>query len=349
MKKLLCLVLCAVLLCPALAAGASAATVVRSPQNLTVNGKPANCEKYNIDGSNYFKLRDIAFLLMGTESEFGVAWDPAANSIIIAIGLPYEPVGGELIVGEDKSASAQPSSQSLWFLDAPVNDLSVYNIGGNNFFKLRDLGNLLGFSVDFDPATNTAIVETPDYYDNSETQYSAFMSIWDWLQVNYTDEEDGTKEYYDAYDFDDGDSVEYELIAADLSDGTRTLAVISTYYYADGDADQTWIFLEPDTESFLCSYDYFVGGDVVLESPDFSGTIDLDPTTFCGWQPMAYDNVEGQYVGLEGYDFWTWGSQSIANTLIWLDDLLSSTPELADSASIYDFGFTPMALFLEAP
>ena len=36
--------------------------------------------------------------------------------------------------------------------------LSVYNIGGNNYFKLRDLGDALGFTVDYDADSNTAIV-----------------------------------------------------------------------------------------------------------------------------------------------------------------------------------------------
>lgn len=37
-------------------------------------------------------------------------------------------------------------------------NLSVYNIGGSNFFQLRELGTALGFTVDYDAATNTAIV-----------------------------------------------------------------------------------------------------------------------------------------------------------------------------------------------
>ena len=39
-----------------------------------------------------------------------------------------------------------------------VDGLSIYNIGGNNYFKLRDLGNALGFTVDYNADSNTAIV-----------------------------------------------------------------------------------------------------------------------------------------------------------------------------------------------
>ena len=47
----------------------------RSTQKLTVDGEKISCEKYNIDGSNYFKLRDLAYLLNGTGSQFSVGWN----------------------------------------------------------------------------------------------------------------------------------------------------------------------------------------------------------------------------------------------------------------------------------
>ena len=35
---------------------------------------------------------------------------------------------------------------------------AMYRIGGNNYFKLRELGDLLGFEVGYDAATNTAMI-----------------------------------------------------------------------------------------------------------------------------------------------------------------------------------------------
>ena len=35
-----------------------------------------------------------------------------------------------------------------------------YNINDNNYFKLRDLGDALGFTVDYDADSNTAIVSS---------------------------------------------------------------------------------------------------------------------------------------------------------------------------------------------
>ena len=157
-KKALSLALVLCLLLALLPASASAAAVVLSPQNLMVDGKAVQCEKYNIDGSNYFKLRDLACLLMGTPAQFGVGYDANYNSVIIVPGMPYEPNGTELAVGADNSATAVPSPQSVTIGNASAAGLSIYNIGGSNFFKLRDLGTALGFTVDYDAATNTAIV-----------------------------------------------------------------------------------------------------------------------------------------------------------------------------------------------
>ncbi len=134
--------------------------VVRSPQNLSVDGAKKDVEKYNIDGSNYFKLRDIAYLLNGTGSRFSVGWDAETGTVSIVTGEAYEPNGSEMIVGSDKSATAVPSAQTIRINGVVRTDLSVFNLDGNNFFKLRDLGEALGFDVDYDPDTNTAIIQS---------------------------------------------------------------------------------------------------------------------------------------------------------------------------------------------
>lgn len=155
MKRFVALLIAVVLMCSLCVSGV-AANVVRTSQKLMVDGSYVNCEIYNIDGSNYFKLRDLAYILNGTGSQFAVGYNAATRTVTVETGADYVPNGSELVIGEDKSALAVPSTQTIWIDGAPNSGLSAYNIGGNNFFKLRDLGNAVGFEVDYDAAGHDA-------------------------------------------------------------------------------------------------------------------------------------------------------------------------------------------------
>jgi len=126
---------------------------------VTINGAPISFAAYNIAGANYFRLRDVAYALNGTGSQFNVAWSESANAITILPGQAYIPIGGEMAAGSSASVTATPAEASV-LLDATPANLTAYNIGGSNFFMLRDLGNLLGFFVIWDAAANTIQVTT---------------------------------------------------------------------------------------------------------------------------------------------------------------------------------------------
>ena len=167
---------------------AGAADVRRSSQALEVNGQEVRCEAYNIDGSNYFKLRDVAMLLTDTGSRFSVSYDGEKQAVMIATGSPYSPIGGELEAGEDMSATAQPTRQRIFIDGAERADLGAWNIGGekgSNYFKLRDLGEALGFHVDYDEDTKTILVR------------SRFQPG----QARLTETEDAGREYLDKIIF----------------------------------------------------------------------------------------------------------------------------------------------------
>ena len=163
MKRLLTSLLCLAFIL-GLVPAARAAQATPSPQTLTVEGEAVTCDKYNIDGSNYFKLRDLAYLLNGTTAQFAVYWDAQTATVSIETGLPYDPDGTELVLpAADLSAAAEKSEQTIRVNGVVCRDLSVYNIGGNNFFQLRELGRLLGFAVDYDARTDTAMVSSEPF------------------------------------------------------------------------------------------------------------------------------------------------------------------------------------------
>ena len=166
--KTLALALILVLLV-SLCAPAFAATTVLSPQKLTVDGKDIACEKYNIDGRNYFMLRDLAALLTGTPSQFNVDYDADKNAVVITTGEAYTADGSELKAGVDNSASAVASPQTVIIDGETVSGLTAYNIGGHNFFQLRELGKTLHFYVHYDEATNTAKVDASEEDEDWDT------------------------------------------------------------------------------------------------------------------------------------------------------------------------------------
>ena len=128
-------------------------------QGLKIDGAEKTAEIYNINDENYFKLRDIAMLLNGTDAQFEVVYDPETDAITVETGKAYTPVGGELEPHADRSASIVASPQTLT-VDGAAAHLTAFNLEGNNFFRLRDLGRALGFDVDCDEAANTMLVTT---------------------------------------------------------------------------------------------------------------------------------------------------------------------------------------------
>jgi len=137
-----------------------AADVVKSPQKITVDGETVTCDVYNIDGNNYFKLRDVAAMLNGTGSGFSVDWNEKTETVTITTGAAYKLIGGEMKNGTDKSDTARKSSQKIIIDGETDKSMSVYNIGDNNYFKLRELGNALDFDVDYDEKNDTVVVNS---------------------------------------------------------------------------------------------------------------------------------------------------------------------------------------------
>lgn len=125
-------------------------------QGLYVNGEYKTIQTYNLNDYNYIKLRDIAALVNGTSNQFNVVWDENTNILWIDKDTPYTYVGGELESETGRKGVVNPSSVSSF----RVNGIEVYPDGysilNNNYYKLRDIGELIGFNVNWD-GTNAVI------------------------------------------------------------------------------------------------------------------------------------------------------------------------------------------------
>ena len=114
-----------------------------------------------IEGYNYFKLRDIAYVLNQTKKRFAVGWDARLNAISLTSGAEYIPQGTEMSRGDGTAKVPSPTSSKV-YLDGKEIKLTTYNIGGNNYFKLREMGDALGFVVRWDDVEKAICIETEE-------------------------------------------------------------------------------------------------------------------------------------------------------------------------------------------
>lgn len=158
-------------------AAGTAATIIGS--SIIVDGEYQFFEAYTINGNNYFKLRDIAYVLSGTQKQFDVTWDGGKNAINLATGRPYTVVGNEMAPISSYSKKTAVLSTSTILLNGKPLKLTAYTIGGYNYFKLRDLASALDFSVEWDGYNNTVVIDSLFGYvpDNSGDTYNLIRNI----------------------------------------------------------------------------------------------------------------------------------------------------------------------------
>jgi len=125
-----------------------------------VDQKEISFEAYHIDGNNYFKLRDIAQVLNGSPKQIEIVWNSTTQTIEITSNKSYTAVGGELV----KPLTVTPQTYRLTYpsilQDGTKIELTAYNIKGNNYFKLRDMGKLFSFGVFWDSVQGVIKVDT---------------------------------------------------------------------------------------------------------------------------------------------------------------------------------------------
>ncbi len=125
-----------------------------------VDGKEIPFQAYNIGGNNYFKLRDIAMAMAESEIAFSVEWDNEQQAILLQEGESYQIVGGELALANSSGSKNAKRSNAKVYLNNEALSLQAYNIDGNTYFKLRDLGTSLNFLVDWDQDEKAILINT---------------------------------------------------------------------------------------------------------------------------------------------------------------------------------------------
>ena len=134
-------------------------TAAQSSAEILVNGVNVSVSGYTVNNNNYYKIRDIAMILRTTSKKFNVEWDSEKNAINILPGVKYTIVGGELSDADENEALIIVLNNGTILKDGQPVDVSAYNINGNNYFKIRDIGELVGFTVGWDDASSTITIE----------------------------------------------------------------------------------------------------------------------------------------------------------------------------------------------
>ena len=123
-------------------------------QKVKLDGKDVVISGYNIDGYNYFKLRDLAAILKDSQAKFGVNYKDGVVTLTKA--ADYK------VVESDQKPVKAESKGMLTNDKVMVGDKALtataYKIDDLNYYKLRDLGKELGFGVGYDEATKSVLL-----------------------------------------------------------------------------------------------------------------------------------------------------------------------------------------------
>lgn len=131
----------------------------KSFQPFELDGEEVKIGGYLINANNYYKLRDLAALLNGTDKEFNVVFDKEKKQIALELGKPYEKLDTDLQeMKHDKTKAKMVTNKIL--VDGKEVELKAALIDQNNYVKLRDLGAVVGFKVDYNKETQAIIVDT---------------------------------------------------------------------------------------------------------------------------------------------------------------------------------------------
>ncbi|WP_317854914.1 family 10 glycosylhydrolase [Chakrabartyella piscis] len=129
---------------------------------VSINGSSVSFETYNINDYSYFKLRDIASALLGTNKQFTTIWDEANTAIHLVTEQAYD--GTLSVSGSSTTDSIAITSTAKLYVDGIEKTVSAYTINDYTYYKLRDIAQILNFAVEWDEDTLSTNLNTNATY-----------------------------------------------------------------------------------------------------------------------------------------------------------------------------------------
>lgn len=146
-------------------------TAYARTQSVDLDGVPVSLQAYALKDekgyeTNYVKLRDAAFLLNGSPAQFQVSWSVSGTSILT--GFAYSSNGSEMHTpfSGDRQGRLGTPVITVNGREVPLSAILLTDDkgGGYTYFKLRDLGQALGFNVGWNKDTGRVYLETDKPY-----------------------------------------------------------------------------------------------------------------------------------------------------------------------------------------
>ncbi|MDK7355002.1 hypothetical protein QP518_04490 [Peptoniphilus harei] len=128
--------------------------VKATTQKVKLDGKDVVIYGYNIDGYNYFKLRDLAAVLKDSQAKFGVEYKDGVVTLTKAADYKV----AESDQKEVKAMSKGMLTNDKVLVGDKTLTATAYKVDDSNYYKLRDLGKELGFGVGYDEATKSVLL-----------------------------------------------------------------------------------------------------------------------------------------------------------------------------------------------
>lgn len=147
------------------------AVATPTPARVLVNEEEVEFQAYEINGYNYFKLREIDWALEDTAAGFEILYRSADRSIRLYKGPFFYGEKPEEPKLDQEVKNAVYSIQKVYLEDEPVS-VHAYNIDGYNYFKLRDLAEVLGFDVEWDQKEKIISIYSENLYEEDTRDYA---------------------------------------------------------------------------------------------------------------------------------------------------------------------------------
>lgn len=145
---------------------------------LIVNGEKTDIVSYRIGDEDYFSIFDIARLVQDTPMCFDVKYHPQTKSYTIVLGTtPSEERDFIDKIAENPTATETTQLLSV-FCDLELVFPKSYEIEGNHYFSINDIGRIINFHVEYSEDGKSVSINTGALYTGTSSSEISFNEYY---------------------------------------------------------------------------------------------------------------------------------------------------------------------------